>query len=246
LNFFSLLIGFGASFGLACAAVQAAPARRASALLDAGLIALAGALLGARAGYVWVNWPHFQAFPVQIPQLWLGGYTASGALAGGLLGLLVAAVSLRLHPAALADSLLPVLPPLLVCAWLANWQAGSAYGAAAPGAWWAFPTRDETGMISARFPLQPLAAVLTLVLFTLIDLARPRLAARGQAASLALFGISALLCGTSLLRADPAPLWHAYRLDTLASAALAILALFFLLIASLKWRRISRMPRMDE
>jgi prolipoprotein diacylglyceryltransferase len=235
LNGYSLLIGFGASFGLFCVTVQAAPARRPTALLDAGLITLAGALLGARAAYVLVNWGHFQASPAEIPQLWLGGYSAFGALAGGLLGVVVASLALRMPPGQLADGLLPLLPPLIVCAWLGCWLAGSDYGAPATGAWWALPARDESGVTSARFPLQPLAAVLTLVLFTAIDLARPHLPARGQPASLALLGIALLLGGVSLLRADPAPVWFAYRLDTLTSAALAALAIIFLIVSSVKW-----------
>ncbi len=235
LNGYSLLIGFGASFGLFCVTVQAAPARRPTALLDAGLITLAGALLGARAAYVLVNWGHFQVSPAEIPQLWLGGFSAFGAIAGGLLGLLAASLVLRLSPGQLADGLLPLLPPLIVCAWLGCWLAGSDYGAPAPGAWWALPARDESGVTSARFPLQPLAAVMTLLLFTAIDLARPRLHAHGQPASLALLGIALLLGAVSLLRADPAPLWHVYRLDTLASAALAAIALALFAISSIKW-----------
>jgi prolipoprotein diacylglyceryltransferase len=233
LNFYSFLIGFGASFGLVCVAVQAAPARRSSALLDGGLITLAGALLGGRAGYVVQNWPHFRAFPGLIPQVWLGGFSGLGAVFGGLIGLLIAALLLRMPAGVLADSLLPLLPPLTVCAWLACWQAGTAYGAAAPGAWWAVPSRDETGAIAARVPLQPLAAVLTLAFFTLIDLARPRLRLRGQVASLALFGLALILGGVSFLRVDPAPLWRGMRWDVWGSAALAVIALAFFALSSI-------------
>ena len=140
MNGYSLLIGFGASFGLFCVTVQAAPSRRPTALLDAGVDhSERGALLGARAAYVLVNWGHFQANLAEIPQLWLGGYSAFGALVGGLLGVIAASAVLRLALGQLADGLLPLLPPLIVCAWLGCWLAGSDYGAPAPGAWWALP-----------------------------------------------------------------------------------------------------------
>ncbi|HEY3344465.1 MAG TPA: prolipoprotein diacylglyceryl transferase family protein [Anaerolineaceae bacterium] len=233
MNIYAFLIGVGASFGLACVAVQTAPARRSSALLDGGLISLAGALIGGRAGYVAQNWAHFQAFPAQIPQIWLGGFSGLGAMLGGMLGLLVAAGILRMSPGVLADGLAPMLPPLAVCAWLACWQAGTAYGAAAPGAWWAIPTRDETGLVLPRFPLQPLAAAFTVGLFTLIELIRRRLTASGQLAGLSLAGMAALLCAASFLRADPSPVWRSLRWDAWGSAALAGICLIGFAAASI-------------
>jgi prolipoprotein diacylglyceryltransferase len=225
LNIYAFLIGVGASFGLVCVAVQTAPVRRSSALLDGGLICLAGALIGGRAGYVAENWAHFQAFPDQIPQVWLGGFSGFGALVGGMIGLPAAAGILRMSVGALADALVPLLPPLVVCAWLACWQTGTAYGAAAPGAWWAVPARDETGLALPRFPLQPLAAALTLAFFTLIDLNRKRFTASGQLGALSLAGVTLLLCGASLLRADPSPVWRGLRWDVWGSAGLAGLCL---------------------
>ncbi|HEX9012753.1 MAG TPA: prolipoprotein diacylglyceryl transferase family protein, partial [Anaerolineaceae bacterium] len=179
MNVFSIFLGFGASFGLACAALQAQPSKRSARLIDAGLITLAAALVGGRAGYVLVNWGHFHAAPLEIPQVWLGGFTGLGAAAGGLVGLLLASALTRAPLGALADDLLPLVPPLAVSAWLACMQTGVAYGAAAPGDWWAVPLRDEAGFITPRMPLQPLAAGLTLLLFTLLEAVRPRLSAPG-------------------------------------------------------------------
>ncbi len=243
MNAFSLFIGFGASLGLFSAASQAGPDRRASAVLDAGLAALAAALAGGRAGYVLLNWSHFQAQPVEIPQVWLGGISGPGAVAGGILGQFAASVWLRLRPGELADQLYPLLPPLVVCAWLANWQAGSAYGPLAPGEWWAIPARDETGLIAARIPLQLAGALGSLLLFAAVDLLRPRLKYPGQPAWLAVFGTSLIFCAICFFRADPSPVWGPLRWDALAGIALALGGLVLFLFSPVANRK---QPHLDH
>ena len=239
---FSLILGLGAALGLAATAWQSAD-KQAEGMVDAGLAALLGSLLAGRAAYVAAQWGYYQAHLAEIPQPWLGGLSASGALLGAMLGLLVLGLltprssgasrssGAPRSPGTLADALLPLLAALTVSAWLACWLDGTAYGPRA-AAWWALEARDEWGQLAPRLPLQAIGALLALGWFGLLERFRPALARPGQLAGLACLGLALELFGLSFLRADPAPLWRSLRLDAwgaLAAAAFALLWLLFTL-----------------
>jgi prolipoprotein diacylglyceryltransferase len=255
----SLLLGLGASLGLAWAAWGVDEEFRLK-LLDAGLLVLLGGLVGGRTAFVAAHWTYFSSHLIEIPQISLGGMSGAGALAGGGLVLVLLSWNRRVPEArsqvnaarlatgleSLGDSLLPMLVTLSVCAWLACWLDGCAYGETT-GAWWGVPARDETGAIARRVPLQLIGASLTLVWFAAIgwDFRRGlRLGAnhgtrrkeRNQGArgltrsvpglktGLGLLGFSLQLLGVSFLRADAGLIWRSLRLDSWAEIALAALA----------------------
>jgi phosphatidylglycerol:prolipoprotein diacylglycerol transferase len=228
---FSLILGLGAGLGLVWAAWQASE-KQASLTISVGLGVLLGGLLGGRVAYVVINWLHFQAHPLEIPQVWLGGMSGIGTLAGAVLALPIIAAVLRQPPGALADDLLPLAAFLIVAAWLACWLDGCAYGPAVH-AWWGIPSKDEMGNIATRWPTQLFGAILTLGLLAALDWGRRRLQIPGLAASLGLLGLSLELFGLSFLRADPAPLWRDLRLDVwgaLGLAGVAVLCIILILI----------------
>jgi prolipoprotein diacylglyceryltransferase len=204
---------------------------------------LAGALIGSRIAYALVNWGYFSMHFVEIPQIWLGGLAWPGAVAGGLIALAVFALWTETGFAALADQLLPLVLVLTLSAWLADWQTGVAYGHIST-AWWAAPSRDEWGETARRFPVQPIAAALTLFSFGLVDQLSSRLRRRGQIASLAFTSLTAILLLTSFLRADPAPIWQSFRLDTWAGLVCLGLALSFCTAAF--WPGARKLPRLDS
>lgn len=229
MNAFAVLIGLGASLGVACLALQSDRPRERQRLMDAGLIVLLGALLGGRFFFVAANRDYFAAHLIEAAQMWLGGFSGAGALAGGLAALLPASALSGSPPAKLSDRLLPMLPPLAVSAWLACWQAGSAYGplagfAGSGPAWWAFPARDEWGVVAYRFPTQLLAAVMTLALFAALEPLKPRLSASGQAGSAGFLVVALVTFAASFLRADPARSWMGWRLDGWAALGLLLSA----------------------
>ncbi len=215
---FSLLIGLGASLGLIWVAWQSHP-RQSRPLVDTGLIVLVGALVAGRGGYVSLNWPYFQSHPWEIPQVWLGGFSGLGALAGGLLTLVVAAWLSHQPPGPLVDAMLPLLTTLAVSAWIACWREGCAYGSVTAG-WWGVPARDEWGILDKRQPVQILGALLTLGLFWGLERVRQRLPIPGTIAGLGVTGLCLIVFVLSFLRADPIPIWRGLRLD--AWAALAV------------------------
>jgi phosphatidylglycerol:prolipoprotein diacylglycerol transferase len=219
---FALLLGFGASLGLVWA-LNGDRQKQEILTLDGGLWVLVGALVGARIAYVAVNWGYFQGHLQEIYQLHLGGLAWAGAMVGGMAFLALYASLRRTSLVALADALTPLATALAAAAWLGCWLAGSAYGVKA-SAWWALPAMDEWGDVARRFPLQLLGAGIILIVQWMIDVFGSYLKSPGVTAGVwsVVFFVEMLVF--SVLRADPAPTWQGFRLETLAAG-------FFLLVS---------------
>lgn len=202
---FSLLLAIGSLMGLLWAVYKASDDTM-STILDAGIWSLLGAVVGGRIAFTLIKWAYFQTHPLEIPQIWLGGISASGALAGGILTVLVTAAITHQNLGELADDLLPLLTALCVSAWLGCWVNGCVYGAEVQ-AWWGIPARDVWGDMATRWPIQPLGAIFTLLLFWGVDRARARgwLPVPGLGASLEVVGISLTGLGAFSLRVDSVP-----------------------------------------
>jgi prolipoprotein diacylglyceryltransferase len=166
MDVFSLLIGLGATVGLIWVAYVSPENRHRN--VDVGIAALFGALVGGRAAYVVVNWGYYQGHLVEIPEVWKGGISGVGALAGAVLT--VTLLSVYIQPAAgeLADALLPLVTTMTIAAWMGCWFDGCAYGAPVD-AWWGLPARDELGIQLPRIPVQLIGALLTIALFWSIE-----------------------------------------------------------------------------
>jgi phosphatidylglycerol---prolipoprotein diacylglyceryl transferase len=238
INIFSLLIGIGAAVGLIWVAYRS-PEKLALRYMDAGIAALLGALIGGRAVYVVVNWGYFQEHLVEIPEVWMGGISGLGALAGSILALSLLAIFVNQAVGELGDALLPLAATMTSAAWMGCWMDGCAYGAPVD-AWWGLQARDEWGIPLPRVPVQLIGALLTLGLFWSLEQISERLPIAGQAAGLALLGLSLELFGLSLLRADPIPTWRGMRLDTWGALSLVCLAALFLAYTLIRMWLISR------
>jgi phosphatidylglycerol:prolipoprotein diacylglycerol transferase len=228
---FTLVLGFGATLGLAGIA-WGSPAREIVRRLDAGLCAMTGALIGGRMVFVLVNWAYFRSHLGEILAFRLGGLSWAGALAGGMLALAGFALVYRIPLGVYADALLPLLASLAVFAWLGCWLDGCAYGEPL-SAWWGLLARDEWGELAARWPVQLLGAALAAGLAALIERLRPRLGA-GQAAAYSLLGFSLEMLALSFLRADPAQWWSGLRLDSWAAMVFSGFALTVSILLSFK------------
>lgn len=220
---FSILLGLGATLGLVWAGWQAHP-RQALLVVNSGLVALLGCLIGGRLVYVALRWSYYQAHWEQIPQVFLGGVAWVGAFGGGLIALLAYAGFARQSLWFLLDSLLPLAGLLSVSAWLACWLDGCAYGAVSP-AWWALPARNEWGVMAQRVPVQLIGALLALITFGVADWARPRVKLLGQVSLLALAALTAEMFALSFLRADPAPSQGGLHLESWAALSLSLILL---------------------
>lgn len=222
---FSLLIGLGASLGLWQVA-RGAPINQTGRWVDTGLGVLAGMLLGARAGYVLLRPAYYAAHPGEWLQLWMGGYSAWGAVAGGLLAAGIAALLLRKPLPRVLDAVAPLFPPLAVLGWLGCLLGGCSYGPGlASGAGLALPTVDEWGQVLPRFPLQ-IAAALVLVGYNWgVAAVLPPRATAGQRAALVGLGLAAVQFFGALLSAEPVPLWNGFSYEAWAALVLGGLSL---------------------
>jgi prolipoprotein diacylglyceryltransferase len=244
---FSLILGMATTFGLAWVAARAALTgdnSRALRRINAGLWAAFGALLAGRLIFVLLQWAYFQDHLAQALQVFRGGLSWPGALAGGLLALLVYARIDRLTSGSrtnarsrkgsrrfniLADDLLPLAGTLAVAVWLGCWLDGTAYGPLAselspPLNVLVLPALDEWGQTNLRLPVQLSGALVTLGLLWILD--RYQQTSRieyksGTAAGLGLLGFSLEMLLLSGLRSDPGIFWAGLRAD--AWAALAFL-----------------------
>jgi prolipoprotein diacylglyceryltransferase len=194
--------------------------------MNSALITLFGCLLGSRIAYVAFHSSYYAAHQLESVEIWKGGLAWPGAVAGGLLGLALVALVWRLPLALLADRLIPLASPLAIAVWLGCWQSGVAYGARLPqGAWWGLPTRDETGAVYLRFPVQPLAALTLVIFFWWLEVKSFPRERPGRLASLAGLGLAVNLMVFSLLRADPSQLWVGLRPDVWMAFGFALLCL---------------------
>jgi prolipoprotein diacylglyceryltransferase len=231
---FSLLLGLGALTGLLLAGWRA-PKKETIRYVDAGVGILFGALLGSRAMTVAINFNYYQSHPGEIFQVWLGGLSGIGALAGGILALIIVAGWWRIPTGLLADTLLPLVGALTVTGWLGCWVDRCSYGVPT-NAWWSIPGRDEWGVLVARVPVQLIGATLSLVFIWLLDRASKRLPVPGLSASIGLFGLSAVMFGLSYLRADPTPIWQGLRLEAWGAIGLMIFSTITVVVLLLGWK----------
>ena len=231
---FAFLVGLGASLGL-WRVIQHVPRWQASRWMNSALITLLGCLLGSRIAYVAFHTSYYAAHPMEMVEIWKGGLAWPGAVAGGLLGLVAVALIWRLPFAMLADRLTPLASPLAIAVWLGCWQSGVAYGARLPqGVWWGVPTRDETGAVYTRFPVQPLAALTLVIFFWWLEVKSFPRERPGRLASLAGLGLAVNLLVFSFLRADPSQLWGGLRPDVWMALGLGLFCLLAYLLTSRK------------
>ncbi len=239
---FSLILGVGASLGL-LRLLEKAHLR----WLCAGLIALAGALLGARAGFVIAYAPYFKMHPQEITQLQAGGLSWPGALAGFILFSILALFLLKLPRLEGLDRFSRLLLPMVVAIWLAGWQAGIAYGQALPArTWWGAWITDDSGMNALRVPLQPAAVLSALLLLGIGEALTRGLKRHGVKAALLLSLLSLHCLLFSLMRVDAVQSFLTLRLDTWASAFFLAGSLLFLLILLLQKKQTKPEKNMME
>jgi len=231
---FAFLVGLGASLGL-WRVIQHVPRWQASRWMNSALITLLGCLLGSRIAYVAFHTSYYASHLLETVEIWKGGLAWPGAVAGGLVGLAAVAFIWRIPLALLADRVMPLAPPLAIAVWLGCWPSGVAYGVRTPpGAWWGVPTRDETGAVYTRFPVQPLAALTLVIFFWWLEMKSVPLEHPGRLASLAGLGLAVNLLVFSFLRADPSQLWIGLRPDVWIALGLGLFCLLAYILISRK------------
>jgi len=215
-------------------------------VLDVALVAVLVGIIGARAGYVAVNWEYYRSHTNEIARVWQGGLVWHSGLAGGVIGAAIASAWRKLDLRTVLSALTPGLMAGAALGWIGSYLAGAAYGCEVfPGdRWWflAADLPDMYGLRNPRFATQLLGAVwaaicFILALFTQADERRRTTDESGPASfvigppsfAIALILYSAGMFVLGFTRGDAEPLLGVWRLDQVMDAGIAIFGVVYIL-----------------
>lgn len=184
--------------------------------LMAWLTLFVGALIGGRLGFVFWRWDYFQQRPFQTFQLWRGGLSYWGALAGGLVALWLWTRWQKRPFFTYANLFAPALVLVHAAGWLACYFEGCAYGRETFTGLLATDLPDEFGIFAVRYQTQLIGFFLTVILFLAL-LWFWRRGWNGRLFWIALFGLGCIQLLITFLRGDPFPQIETWRLDSVLS-----------------------------
>lgn len=215
MNRFAFLLGLGCALGVWNMGRKEG---------HAAVIMLACALLGARAGYVWMHWQYYSLHGWEVFAFSSGGLDGPAAWMGGALAWFCLTLMQRKSFKKALDDSSTLFIPVLLAIWLGCWVEGVAYGAL-------LPENSPLGRLNwqstaaPRWPLPFLAAIGLVAVFYWLE-KRFLFAHDGLRGGLIyLSGLLSLLLISALRSDAPAPLWNGLRVDIWES-----LALFFLFL----------------
>ncbi|MDX1414895.1 MAG: prolipoprotein diacylglyceryl transferase [Candidatus Promineifilaceae bacterium] len=231
---YTVLLGLGILVGIVLTA-RWAKESDVDQWFDALLLLLAVAIVGGRLGYVIFRWDYFQEQVSETWQIWQGGLSYLPALLAGITGLYLWSLFKQHSFFEIAGLFSPALVLTVVFGWAACWMEGCAYGQEAAAGPLTTDLPDDLGVYSLRYHSQAIGLVLTLILFTIIVIARKR-TRPGNLFLLTLIGLSVIYLIVGLTRGDPAPeLWE-LRLDVLLNGLILLFALFLLQLMNARTR----------
>lgn len=172
--------------------------------LDAIIVwAMVGAVAGGRLGYALLYEPgYYLLHPVELPQLWRGGMSFHGGLAGVVLSVRLSAGSDAFWP--VLDRLAPWVPLGLLLGRLGNFMTGELWGRPSNLPW---AMVFEDGGPAARHPSQLYEAFLEgPILFLCLHLYARRAPASGKVSALLGMSYSAVRIIAEFFR-EPDPIW---------------------------------------
>jgi prolipoprotein diacylglyceryl transferase len=221
-------------------------------VLDVALVAVLVGVIGARAGYVTVNWDYYRSHTNEIAQVWQGGLVWHGGLAGGVIGAAVASAWRKLDLRAVLGALTRGLMAGVALGWIGCYLAGAAYGREVfPGdrGWFlAADLPDMYGLRNPRFATQLLGAAWAAVCFGMSNvecrMSNGRFAASGIRFAVAMMFYSAGMFVLGFTRGDAAPMLGAWRLDQVIDAGIvaagivSILSSLVVQVAAVKPKRV--------
>lgn len=225
---FALILSIGTAVGLIWLAWRSPESQRLN-LVNAGISALVGALIGARILFAIIHWHNFRTHLIEILHVWSGGYSWFGAFLGAAVGIFIFSFVTKLKLSSLVEELIPLAGLIVVSSWLGCWLSGCAYGEE-----WlsvlAVPARDEWGRVLNRVPVQLSGALIGLVwMWGLESLGKPRSNVNGRTAAIAILTLGLQFGGLFFLRADPSVQFLGLRGDIWGALILIVVGSVWLL-----------------
>jgi phosphatidylglycerol:prolipoprotein diacylglycerol transferase len=224
---FPLVFALGSLASLLWLALRG-PAAGVVARIDAGLSALVGGLIGARAGFVLVHLAYYAARPTEILRFWQGGLSATGGAVGAAVGLGLYCLTARQAFWPLADALAIPVAVMALASWSGCLLDGCAYGRRASLGWLTPVAPDVFGAYAPRLPTQAAGALYSLAVLTFFQRLHGQRRLPGWDACLSVALVFAGLLALAFTRGDPSPSLAGLRLDGLGAGvglALALAAL---------------------
>lgn len=206
-------------------------------VLDVALVAVLVGVIGARAGYVAVNWDYYRSHTNEMVAVWQGGLVWHSGWAGGVIGAAVASAWRKLDLRAVLNALTPGLMAGTALGWIGCYLAGAAYGREVfPGdQWWflAADLPDMYGLRNPRFATQLLGAAWAAMCFGISNI-EYRMANGGFAASGIRFAATMMFYSAGMFvlgftRGDAVPLLGAWRLDQVIDAGIVAVGSVYIL-----------------
>lgn len=218
--------------------IRRQPPEQRIAAFDALLLALAGAILLARAEHVLLNWAYFSVNTAEILQFRAGGLDWHGALLGAWFGLVIGARWQKLDLQSLLAGIAPAIPLIALTAWSGCSVAACAYGAEVATLVGQPPllvhdAQDVFGIEAPRYNVQLLGMIgSALLLIAAIIWGRKR--GLGMA-RLMIAGVALLSFALCFLRGDYAVLLAGLRLDQWLDLLTVVMMILWEI--SVRWRR---------
>ncbi len=235
---YPVVFALGCLAGLGWLAVRRGVVPEANlAAFWAAVFALAMGLAGARLGFVALHWPYYSQHLQEILWVWQGGLSWAGGAVGALAAVGIFAWARGLSFASLADAV--ALPALVIAlaAWAGCFLDGSVYGFQTLVGPLFPPAPDLFGVVAPRWPTAAVGMIATGLLLSGMVLLDSRPMPSGLRFAIALGGVSLIALAMSLTRGDPAMLIGRVRIDTIAAAAVLLIAGGFAVgRARIRWR----------
>lgn len=203
-------------FAAACFAGLIWLGRQPMMRMEAGLLVLAGGVVGARLGFAALHLPYFTAHPVETTWLWQGGLSWVGGAVGAVIGVAIAAPLTGTSPWGLADALSVPTAIIALAAWTGCLVEACAFGRPVPEAAWVPAVYNDLGVLARRWPTQALGMLLSVVLLAALLRWTGARRSAGQAGAGTLAAVAATNTILSLTRGDPSMLIVNLRVDTVA------------------------------
>ncbi|MEO8607844.1 MAG: prolipoprotein diacylglyceryl transferase family protein [Chloroflexota bacterium] len=215
---------------------------RPGAVANSYLIAVLGAVVGARLFHVLLNWDYFADALNEITIISLGGLDWHGAVLGGIVGLFLA---VRIHNfvrirrtlslqhlsfLALLDTLTPALPLLGLAAWWGCLAASCGYGAEVDNlshypVFAAAETADVYGIVVPRYNTQLFGLIISALVLLIVMLLFWRGWLRYRRFWLTLAFLSAGMFLIGFFRGDHILIFFGLRGDQILDALFTALAI---------------------